>query len=347
MSKPLLLHALSVHDRMLEPNELPLYGRVWAYSKEECGREAFVSYCLSVMASLGMQSRKNIDLSLRQDVIAFDVESKGGTFTIVISLADDSLASDYFYFLGLWQRIGAGAKEKGSLNPPTHEDMLQPAFQYEVLFNDRRLATDWVSRWLQNEGYGVALYDGLVNMASNADFSGAAPARFVLSPNDDNKKPAKTTVRHALYSLRNLIALSRAAQQVYHTIWSDSTEARLFTQVGELAQASLAENIPSEAWDGMIRRGGNILFEISEVEGLRASQKSRIRGLNALFHSILAELHHRERPGMPPLWPRMLLPIELAGNLMGERSSMLKRAEKLASQVFRVINTRILALGRS
>lgn len=42
-----------------------------------------------------------------------------------------------------------------------------------------------------------------------------------------------------------------------------------------------------------------------------------------------------------------LLPIELAGNLMGERSSTLKRAEKLASQVFQMISTRILALGHA
>jgi len=346
MSKPLLLHALSVKDRMLEPNELPLHGRVWAFSKEECGREAFVSYCLAVMANLDMKSGKGMDLSLRRDVIAFDAENKSGTYTIVISLADDSLASDYFYFLGLWQRSEGGLKKEGAPKLPEDKEMLQPTFQYEVLFSDKQFTAAHAAKWLKNEGYRASLYDGLVNIAGNADFSGSAPARFILSPSSDKGKLPKTLVRHALYSLRNLMALSGAAQRMYHSIWSDSIEVGLQGRVGELAQAAVAEKVPAEKWDEMVRSSGDILFQASEMECLRASQGSRLQGVNALFHCILDELHHCEHHGMAPLWPRLLLSIELVEDLMDEREATLKRTEKLAAQVLQVLQARIMTLGK-
>lgn len=97
MSKPLLLHALSLNDRILEPNNLPLHGRVWGFAKKECTRDGFVGHCLTMLSELGMTAG-GISLTNR-DVVAFDAQGKGRTYTVVISLGDDSLASRYFYWL--------------------------------------------------------------------------------------------------------------------------------------------------------------------------------------------------------------------------------------------------------
>ena len=49
----LLLHALSLHDRVLEPNQLPVSGRVWAFYKGEMSRENFVGNAVSILFALG------------------------------------------------------------------------------------------------------------------------------------------------------------------------------------------------------------------------------------------------------------------------------------------------------
>jgi len=95
MNKSLMLHALSLNDRILEPNRLPVAGHVWAYRKGDISREEFVGNAMSMLSLLEII---DADINWKDDIMAFDVTRRGKPMTVIISLRDDSLASDYFLF---------------------------------------------------------------------------------------------------------------------------------------------------------------------------------------------------------------------------------------------------------
>ncbi|HKJ83320.1 MAG TPA: hypothetical protein VJ961_04780, partial [Mariprofundaceae bacterium] len=217
MEKSLLLHALSLHDLILEPTALPLQGRVWGYAKETCGREAFVGHCLTMLSMLGMEAS---DISLREDIVAFDAAGTAGTYTVVISLQDDSLASNHFYFLGLWQKPDQMRVFSPPPRLPDDADLLQADFHYEVLFSDMPMRPAERDTLLQGEVFGHLLYGGDFSLFSNGALTNSRTLRFIIAPRGEGSDLVKEEVKHALYSLRNLMALSSAALHIHRAIWS-------------------------------------------------------------------------------------------------------------------------------
>lgn len=339
MKRSLLLHALSVNDRMLEPNDLPLYGQVWAYAKDNVGREAFVGHCLTMLSLLGMQAS---DISWQEDIMAFDAKGRDGPYTIIISLEDDSLASRHFYFLGVWQKKDVSSLQ--SFKPAALDaDLLQADLHFEVLFSDGPMQMQQYARLLSGELFGEQLYDGNFALVSNADLASDNYARFVISPKAAVSGFPRAEVRHILYSLRNLMALTAATFRIYKKLWADDSEVALYRGVTNLMRRSRAKDVDPGEWDVLVTENAAVLLQAAELEALRAKLSTQVDGLQSLFGSILNELHSMRLTGMAPLWPRLQLPFEHTIALMQERRTMRRRSEKQAELLLQLLHSRMLA----
>ena len=341
MTKPLLLHALSLNDRILEPNRLPLHGRVWGYAKEDCSRDGFVGHCLTMLSELGLTAG-GISLSNR-DVVAFDAQGKGRTYTVVISLADDSLASRYFYFLGIWRHMDVFGKATSLPELSADSDMLHADFQYEAYFSDVPLKRDACDRLITGEMFGQQLYEGQLSLFGNDQIRNGAAAGFVLSPLVNSSALPRDEVRHALYSLRNLMALRAQVMRMYQKAWDSDDETALYGEAMRLMRQSRLETVAPAEWDRMVCDSGESMLRLAELSYQRTRQQGEVHNLATLFQSIIGELKALNMPGMSPLWPRMRLPFEHARDLLDERTEMLRRTGKQCEIILQLLHSRMLA----
>lgn len=341
MSKSLLLHALSLNDRMLEPNRLPLHGRVWGYAKEDCSRDGFIGHCVTMLSELGMTAG-GISLS-NKDVVAFDAQGKGRTYTVVISLADDSLASRYFYFLGIWRHMEVFGKASALPELSADSDTLQADFQYEAYFSDVPLQRDACDKLIAGEMFAQQLYEGQLYLYGNDQIKNGESAGFVLAPLVNSSTLPRDEVRHALYSLRNLMALRAQVIRMYRKVWDGNEETELYSEAMRLMRQSRLEQVAPAEWDGMVCDSGDSMLKLAELSYQRSRLQGEVHNLVTLFESIVGELKASHQPGMSALWPRMRLPFEHARDLLDERSEMLKRTGKQCEIILQLLHSRMLA----
>jgi hypothetical protein len=335
------LHALSLNDRILEPNRLPLHGRVWGYGKEECSRDGFIGHCLTMLSELGLTA-SGISLS-NKDVVAFDAKGKGRTYTVVISLADDSLASRYYYFLGIWQHMDGFGKASSLAELSEESDILAADFEYETYFSDVPLQRDVCNKLIAGEMFGQQLYEGQLYLFGNDQVKNVAAAGFVLAPMVNSSALPRDEVRHALYSLRNMMALRARVMRMYQGVWDSEEETELYAEAMRLMRQSRVKHVASEEWDTLVCDSGDSMLRLAELSALRTRQHSEVYNLAVLFESIVAELEASNVPGMSSLWPRMRLPFEHAQALLEERMEMLRRAGKQCEIILQLLHSRMLA----
>jgi len=341
MSKSLLLHALSLNDRILEPNRLPLHGRVWGYAKEDCSRDGFIGHCLTMLSELGMTAG-GISLS-NKDVVAFDAQGKGRTYTVVISLDDDSLASRYFYFLGIWRHMDVFGKATALPELSSESDTLHADFQYEAYFSDAPLQLEACDKLINGEMFAQQLYEGQLYLYGNDQMKNGAMAGFVLAPQVNSSSLPRDEVRHALYSLRNMMALRAQVIRTYRKIWDCSDETDMYGEAMHLMRQSRIEDVAPGEWDKLVCDSGDAMLRLAELSSQRSRQQGEVHNLATLFESIIGELKATSMPGMTPLWPRMRLPFEHAGDLLDERSDMLRRTGKQCEIILQLLHSRMLA----
>jgi len=351
MKKSLLLHAMSVHDRMLEPAEPPLLGQVWGYAKAGTSREMFVGHCLTVLSHLGMNAA---DIGWDKNIMAFDAQSrKGVTWSVLISLEDDSLASESYYFLGLWRRpgeklsFGELAAEARLLDVGTDPELLHPAFGFGVLVADRPLARQEVGRLLdlgQGEApFGQHLLQQRYQLLGNGLFTESASARFLLMPMTRSERQGRGEVRHLLYSLRNLMALMSEAVQTHQQMWSEDAERQLSEELIAHTQLIGQVRIVANDWDGLARDGGSLLLRGEKLVAERSIQLDRLLGLHQLFHAIAREIHAAELPFLAPLLPRMQMPFSHAEEQCRQRLDRLAHCNRQAGAFMQLLHARLLA----
>jgi len=341
MKKSILLHSLSLKDRMLEPNKLPLHGRVWGYAKEKCSRDAFIGHCLTMLSLFGMHAS---DISLKKrDIVAFDAERAGDIYTIVISLQDDSLASNYFYFLGIWQQPDPVSSVAPLPLPPEDSDLLTSDFQYEVSFEDTPLKQANYGDMIGGGIFAGKLYDGEICLAGDTLINRQEISHFVITPAKTTSELSRNKVRHVLYSLRNIMALIAACMRLHDQIWSTDDEMELYGDAMNLMRKARMEEIRDSEWDRLVMENGEALLRASELSMLRTRQNSDARNLDALFDSIISELNSHPMPGMQPIWPRLHKPFELTKALLNERIAILKRSSRQCEILLDLLHSRMLA----
>ena len=341
MKKSILLHALSLTDRMLEPNKLPLHGRVWGYAKEQCSKDAFVGHCLTMLGLFGMQAS---DISLKnKDIVTFDAEGAAGIYTIVISLKDDSLASEHFYFLGIWQQPDPVSSIAPLPVPPEESDLLKPDFQYEVSFEDAPLQQADYCDVIGGDMFAELLYGGKLCLASDALTDRQETSHFVITPAKTAVNIDRNEIRHVLYSLRNIMALIAACMRLHEQIWISHDEMDLYNDAMNIMRKVRMQEIKPAEWDKMVMANGEALLRASELSVQRTRQNSDVRNFSAMFDSIIGELNSQSMPGIQSMWPRLRKPFKHTMALLNERTAMLKRSTRQCEILLDLLHSRMLA----
>ncbi|ATX81885.1 hypothetical protein Ga0123462_1016 [Mariprofundus ferrinatatus] len=344
MSTSLLLHALSLNDRILEPNQLPVSGHVWGYDKEHTSREEFVGNCISMLSLLHIQ---DAEINWDDDIMAFDVTRKGQPATVIISLQDDSLTSDYFYFLGIWIRPQSAAQSELELMSDLiswqEEDLLQPAMSYSVRFAAEPLQLSEIRKMIGGEVFAQRLYGDGLYLCGMTEAYPIPSGKFVICPASHMQNFVRHEIRHALYSLRNLMGLMSSVMNIYDSMAENSTATELCQQLLEIMAVVERESPEPLQWDQLVRRNGAIALRIASQGNQSRKLQARLKGIRRLFDVILAELDVHEMQGLPSLANRMLTPFDHVQDTIDEFEEMLMQAEKQTQILQPLMHSRMLA----
>jgi len=344
LSGSLLLHALSLNDRMLEPNQLPVSGHVWGYDKESFSREEFVGNCLNMLSLLGIQ---DAEISWEDDIMAFDVKRKGQPVTVIISLQDDSLTSDYFYFLGIWLQPHSDSLSEVELLSDQidwqEEDLLQPAISYSVRFAAEPLQMPDIRSMLGSEIFAQRLYGDAFYLCGMTEAYPVPSGKFVICPSSHAQNHQRYEIRHALYSLRNLMGLMGSVMNLYDQISEKSEAATLCQEMMDLMSAVESQNPTPAEWDALVRRNGSIALRLASESDESRRLHAKLKGIQRLFDVILAELEISEMQGLASLVSRMLTPFDHVKDSLNAYDEMLRQVEKQSQILQPLMHSRMLA----
>ncbi|MCF7822314.1 MAG: hypothetical protein K9M17_07755 [Mariprofundaceae bacterium] len=344
MSKSLLLHSLSLKDRILEPNRLPLNGQVWAYNKQSHSKEAFVGNCLTMLSLLGMQ---DADIHWKEDILAFDARWQNRTYTIIISLQDDSLASEHYYFLGVWECPDESRHSKNHrFSDPglwSDEDLIKPEISYSITVGSEPLQIQEISKQFAGEFFGQSIYGGDYYLCGTTDPDDNHSGRFALFPTAQQTNHVRHDIQHALYSLRNLMALMGKAVEIYDKTLADTTYVELKQKQQALSSGTISPTLDASGHEALARSYGEILLKTCELLDRYNSRAKQIKKIDMLFDDIVTELKAENSPAFRPLFHRMKLPFKHAEALLDERTDGTRRIEKQVQLLQQTLHSRMLS----
>lgn len=343
MAKSLMLHALSLNDRILEPNRLPVAGHVWAYRKRDVSREEFVGNAMSMLSLLEIQ---DAEINWKDDIMAFDVDRRGKPVTVIISLKDDSLASDYFYFLGVWGCSGSIQLFGGDqFETPIWEEegLIEPAMSYSVAVESEPLQMARIREMVGGELFVQRLYDDAFYLCGYTEAWPVPSGQFVVCPTTHGDNRSRQEISHTLYSLRNLMGLMASVMHVYDLLIEADSAGRLYQEQMKLMGELEREQIPPAEWDVLVRRNGSISFELAAEVMRYRDMENEILALKRLFEAIQSELGASEVQGVQSLAKRMLVPFQLVEDLFRDRFAVIGRAEEQTRILQPLMHSRMLA----
>jgi hypothetical protein len=343
MSKSLLLHSLSLKDRILEPNKLPLNGQVWAYNKEEHSKEEFVGNCITMLSLLGMQ---NASIQWKEDILAFDTQWENRTYTIIISLQDDSLASEHYYFLGIWETPDnekANQHRFASSKPWEDEDLLKPDISYSVTVSSEPMQIPEIRKELGSELFGQSIYGGDYYLCGTTYPGSSYSGKFIITPLENRFNHARHNIKHALYSLRNLMALMGKAIAIHDATLSDEMFESFKKNQLELAKSTVATDLSPAECGKLASQYGESLLKACELLDHYDRDHKQLQSIKLLFDAITTELAAEESSAFRPLFHRMRLPFKHATTLLQEHSDATLRIEKQVQILQQTLHSRMLA----
>jgi len=343
MSRSTLLHALSLNDRILEPNKLPLLGYVWAYEKSSMSKESFVGNCINLLWLLGS---RDATFDWDNDIMAFDTRLNSQKATILISLQDDSLASDYYYFFGVWMAPAGGKGAKPfSFNGEIdweEEDLSPPDIAFSVQVCDESLQLARIKQVIGGEVFAESSYDHSLNVYGSIEMTPRLSGSFVICPAMGGENQEGFEIRHALYSLRNLMALTGRVISIYDEIQQQNVAMQLSKELRKLMQEMDKDVVEMEAWDGLTRKSGEIALRTVSESIINHKKRLDVSSLLKLFEVIELELGVDEVGGISSLMARMKMPFDYATALIDEELSVMKAVDKQSDVLQAQMNNRIL-----
>jgi len=342
MKKSLLLHALSLKDRMLEPSTLPIHGHVWAYQKSLYSKEEFVGNCITMLSSLGMH---HLSIQWKEDILAFDTQWKNDTCTIIISLQDDSLASEFYYFLGIWYQpnIKSPHQTLHHIKPWEDEDLLIPDMSYSISVKNEVISTKELSKHYNSKTFfSDVIYHGALTVYANLSTDNAQSGDFVISPTSDLDKIDHINIEHALYSIRNLMALMTQTISTYTDVFSDKTMIDLEEALQQYPLDKHAK-IPLDTL--AIDYGNKLLLTYDIMQDIE-SQQQQIIHIKLLFESIIHELslsNQTTNYASRSLFKHMSTPFEYASSMLDTKQISTNRLERKIISMQQTLQTFLLA----
>lgn len=344
MKKSLLLHALSLNDRILEPNKLPINGQVWAYDRSEISREAFVGNCITMLHLMGMEQA---DISWSEDILAFDSLWDGRLYTVIISLKDDSLASDHYYFLGIWECPEDGQKSKhgnfADSMPWQEEDLLKPDMSYAISLSAEPMQYPDVRKALGENIFSQRIYAEHYVLYGTTSHTDHHTAHFIITPRSHGLNHGRFQVQHALYSIRNLMALTTRAFSIHDTVAEDRA-IQGFAELLKKIQGRIFDRIDSPAtWDKLSRETGAVTLSALDLLAAYEEHRKSLHDIEALFQVIIRELDSSSDSNMPALFDRLGLPFKHAAECVDRNTLILERDEKRAESLQKLMHSRMVA----
>jgi len=343
MSKSLLLHSLSLKDRILEPNKLPLNGQVWAYNKEQYSKEEFVGNCITMLSLLGMQ---NASIQWKEDILAFDTQWENRTYTIIISLQDDSLASEHYYFLGIWECPEGGNATQhrfAATKPWEDEDLLKPDISYSVTVSSEPMQIPEIRKQLGSELFGQSIYGGDYYLCGTTYPGTSYSGKFIITPLENQFNHARHNIKHALYSLRNLMALMAKAISIHDETLADKMFTELKERQSQLSKSTVETALSPAECGRLARSYGENLLKACELLDHYDTGRKQLLSAELLFDTIIAELAAEDNPAFRPLFHRVRLPFKHAISLLNEHSEATARSEKQIQILQQTLHSRMLA----
>lgn len=343
MSKSLLLHSLSLKDRILEPNRLPLSGQVWAYNKQKHSKEEFVGNCLTMLSLLGMH---DADIHWKEDILAFDARWENRTFTVIISLQDDSLASEYYYFLGIWEcpeEPHKGRHRFADSRPWNDEDLIKPDIFYSITVSSEPLQLPEVIKQFGGEPFGQSIYGGEYYLCGTTYPDESHAGKFALFPATRQNNRASHDIRHALYSLRNLMALMGKAVEIHDETLTENAYEELKAGQQQLSLKAITPELAASEYEQLSHSYGETLLTICDLLDTFDNHAKQVSSLDMLFGSIVSELKVESSNAFRPLFHRMKLPFKHAEALLVERRDGTARIEKKIQILQQTLISQMLA----
>lgn len=343
MSKSLLLHSLSLKDRILEPNKLPLSGQVWAYNKEQYSKEAFVGNCITMLSLLGMQ---NADIHWKEDILAFDTYWDNRTYTIIISLQDDSLASEHYYFLGIWECPKEGKEKQHQFftsKPWEEDDLLKPDIAYSVTVANEPMQLPEIKKQLGSEVFGQVIYGGDYYLCGTTYPDNNYSGKFIITPAENCLNHARHDIKHALYSLRNLMALMGKAISIHDNVFTDQMFSELKQKQLEFSEITRKTSISTSEYEKLATSYGESLLKACEIIDNYDHTHKQLKNIELLFNSITTELASEENRSFRSLFHRMKLPFKHVTALLSEYNNAAIRVEKRIQILQQTLHSRMLA----
>ncbi|OIO72268.1 MAG: hypothetical protein CO186_01965 [Zetaproteobacteria bacterium CG_4_9_14_3_um_filter_49_83] len=344
MNRSILLHALSLNDRILEPNQLPVNGHVWAFDKTDMSREMFVGNCISLLAFLGSQ---NARISWDNDIMAFDVQLDGGQqASVIISLQDDSLASDYYYFLGIWMASDSKRlsviEQHDAFNDWEKEGLISPVLSYKVSVSNRRMSEKDIRKIINSAPFGNTIYHEKLAIYGKTDIHPYLTGRFVICPSQEDDVFDMPEIQHSLYSLRNLMSLSCKCMEIYASMQNDDLPAKLYQKTIEMMLKVNQQPVHSD-WDMIVRENSLLTHTAASATVKSRKEKREVLSLARMFDSISSELVISEMGDIPSLFARLNQPFEFTQEFITNNLEMLQGADDQSQVLQSLLNARILA----
>lgn len=329
MKKSLLLHALSLNDRILEPNHLPLNGYVWAYDKSACSREMFVGNCITMLSLMGMEGAQ---VSWSNDIMAFDVERDGIPYTVIISLQDDSLASEFYYFLGIWacpQEERTTLPEFNALIPWEDEDILKPDISYHAMLVSQPLQYPEIAKRIGSTVFSQGAYNDQYRLYGTVMPGEQQTGSFLFCPVNHTSTHAQLKIGHLLYSIRNLIALTAKATAIHQTALSERG-GEIHAGIEKIRATLRGEKLTPAVQAQLVTAAADAAFNATEHTEKIAGDLQTVQAIEQLFHTITGEMELTENRGFPSLTERIRTPVAIAQKLLKERLRQAARLERRA-----------------
>ena len=266
---------------------------------------------------------------------------------MLISLQDDSLASDYYYSFGVWMAPeGEPQMMNGWLAEPLdweQEELYAPAIAFTVSIADQPLQLPQVKKMIGGEVFAENICHATFKLYGSVDVSPDLRGRFVMCPAVHAANHGRFEIRHSLYSLRNLMALAGRVMKIHADVQQDDVLQLLTEDMKHLMLRLDAIAVEADDWDAIVRECGRIaLLATSEA---MAYQKKRIDVCNLLklFEAIEAELDVSDVSGMPSLAARMKMTFDYASRLVDEKLAVMGGLDKQGGILQAHITNRMLA----
>lgn len=231
------------------------------------------------------------------------------------------MASEFYYFLGVWYQPNIKTPHQilHNIKPWEDEDLLKPDMSYSINVKNEVISEKELSKHYNNKTFfSDVIYHGNLAIYANLSTDNTQSGDFIIAPTTDSNNIDNINIQHALYSIRNLMALMTQTISTYTHVFSD----KMMTDLEEALQQHSLETHTKTPLDTLAIDYGNKLLLTYDIMKDIQSQQQQIVHIKLLFESIIHELslsNHTTSYASRSLFNHMSTPFEYASSMISTR----------------------------